>query len=272
MSELKSIEKQGKRVKEISKKIKEKSFSLEELNELSLLLNNMTEKVAVLKYFLAKNDFDSNTVELPDSNLIQKEEILEKEVIDSKLEIEEEEVKIPSFDISIEEQVEEEKKPEPKEETQPSFSFSLFGSEEETKVEEEVASEIIEEKIEEPQPEQKEEEPSSNLEEAIKSRQETESLNDNYFGVEDNSLANKLKNSPIQNLKSAIGINIKFAFISELFANDADEFNQAVDAIDQMTSADDARNLLNELSNKNHWDLESRSVTQFVEMVERRFM
>jgi hypothetical protein len=39
-----------------------------------------------------------------------------------------------------------------------------------------------------------------------------------------------------------------------------------------MSSADDARNLLSELSGKHNWDLESKPVTQFVEMVERRFM
>ena len=117
-----------------------------------------------------------------------------------------------------------------------------------------------------------EEELASNLEQAIKKRQTDTSLNDNYFGTEDNSLANKLKNTPITNLKSAIGINIKFTFINELFAGNAEDFTKTVHAIDMMSSADDARALLSELSTENDWDLESHVVTQFVEMVERRFM
>ena len=116
-----------------------------------------------------------------------------------------------------------------------------------------------------------EEQIASNLQEAIKNRKSS-TLNDAFLGQEDHSLGSKLKNTPITNLKSAIGINVKFTFINELFTGNADDFNQSVEAIDMMTSADDARTLLSELSDKNNWDLETHSVTQFVEMVERRFM
>ena len=65
MTDFKSIEKQGKRVKELAKKIKEKSISLEELDEFSSLLSELTDKVAVLKYFYAKNDFNISETETP---------------------------------------------------------------------------------------------------------------------------------------------------------------------------------------------------------------
>jgi len=271
MTDLKSIEKQGKRVKELAKKIKEKSISLEELNEFSSVLADLNDKVAVLKYFYAKNDFQIKTTDLP----VVDEAPIEESTPPIVEEIEAEKVIEP---------VEEVKEEAP--EAQPSFSFSLFGSEEpeaateEEKTESEPQQEEIIEKpkevlepknIVEEKVEKEEEQIASNLEEAIKNRQSS-TLNDSFLGQDDDSLGSKLKNTPITNLKSAIGINVKFTFINELFGGNANDFNQSVEAIDLMTSADDARSLLSELSEKNDWDLEAHSVTQFVEMVERRFM
>lgn len=265
MSDLKSFEKQGKKIKELAKRIAEKKISLEELNELSELLHEMNDKVAVLKYFLAKNDFDMKSVE------IQKEEILAQAPEPVNIIVEE-----------PKEEVVEEKEPE-KEET-PAFSFSLFEEEDETVLSEEQEDEAVlsdeqEQVLRQAQePEESDVKVSvsgdsgSSLNDSLKGHQESGSLNDNYFGSQDDSLANKLKNTPIQNLKSAIGINVKFTFINELFGGNADDFAKTVDAIDMMNSADDARGLLSELSSANNWDLESKPVSQFVEMVERRFM
>ncbi len=287
MSDSKSIDKQGKRVKELTKKIKEGKISLEELNELSTTLNELSDKVAVLKYMTAKNDF-----EVPDLDPIEA----------SVTEIEEEE---PVQNIIEEAPEVVEEVEAPKEESKPAFSFNLFDSpsdsdesdtaqetqleekNEDAKEEEEMVSEEesitidqltpAEESFDSAQEPTKnstpnESSPKSGLAAAMEEKKSAGSLNDNYFGVEDNSLANKLKNTPIANLKSAIGINVKFTFINELFGGNADEFNQSVDTIDGMNSADDARKMLGDLSGKHNWDLESKPVSQFVEMVERRFM
>lgn len=271
MSDSKSIDKQGKRVKELTKKIKEKTYTLEEVHELSELLYDMGEKVAVMKYLMAKNDFHPVEAE---------------EIESSSSAIEKESPETPEMPVNVIEEKEEE--PEIEEEAaedKPAFSFSLFDSEPDQN---EVSKEEVSEKIE-PEDEEIPEEPSnveesqqepekpisentSGLNAAIEERKGGGSLNDNYFGQEDNSLASKLKNTPIQNLKSAIGINVKFSFINDLFDGNADDFNQSVEAIDLMKNADEARELLGELSGKHNWDLESHTVSQFVEMVERRFM
>ena len=253
MADSKSIEKQGKRVKELAKKIQEKDYSLQDLHEFTELLNSMNEKVAVLKYLTAKNDF------------------LPTELKETKADIPNE-TKTQPVNVIVEKE-EPEVEPEITEETPPAFSFNLFDAEP-AKEEETAEPEPKEEVKEEPKAEEKKATPpsSSNLSAAIEERKASGSLNDNYFGQEDNSLANKLKNTPIQNLKSAIGINVKFAFINDLFSGNADDFNQSVEAIDLMNNADEARELLGELSGKNSWDLESETVSQFVEMVERRFM
>lgn len=310
MSDSKSIEKQGKRVKELAKRVKEGKINLQELNELSSTLQELSDKVAVLKYLMAKNDFSSADIDLNENiRLGNSTKTTEPETIEKNIQ------------NIVEEKEEVTEEAPKKEETPPAFSFNLFDapaeaenieresfdsaqgpSEQESHKEKIVVDtlkpelEIAEQPIVEVQEESSEalmkeddnitldqltpaQEPEvkapshdSSLQSAIQERQGNASLNDSYFGAQDNSLASKLKNTPIENLKSAIGINVKFTFINELFGGNSDEFNHVVDAIDSMGSADDARNLLGELSGKHSWDLESHSVSQFVEMVERRFM
>lgn len=291
MSDSNSIEKQGKRVKELAKKVKEGKISLQELNKLSSTLKELSDKVAILKYLMAKNDFDSVDIELKENLGLENPSEPAQNVIEPKEEVIEEKTK--------------------KEEEPPAFSFNLFDTpiddveqeslhstqepnEEESNIEDSVESEVVENKVVEEEESSAKEDSGDNitldqltptqesevkistsdstLQSVIEERQGNASLNDNYFGAQDNSLASKLKNSPIENLKSAIGINVKFTFINDLFGGNSEEFNGVVDTIDSMPSADDARNLLGELSGKHNWDLESHSVSQFVEMVERRFM
>ncbi len=98
------------------------------------------------------------------------------------------------------------------------------------------------------------------------------SLNDVFKNTKKNSLADKLKFSPIDNLKSHININQKFSFVSNLFNGDNDNYNQAIEKLNNFQSSDDARVFLNELSQKNNWDAEDGNVIAFVELVERKYM
>jgi len=108
---------------------------------------------------------------------------------------------------------------------------------------------------------------SSTLNESFSSN--TDSLNDAFKSKM--SLADKLTNSKIGDLKSAIDINKKFAFISDLFSGSNENYNEAVNALNSCGSADKAKELLNQLSNKNHWDVENQTVEKFVDLVERRY-
>ncbi len=98
------------------------------------------------------------------------------------------------------------------------------------------------------------------------------SLNDVFKSAQQNSLADKLKFSPIKDLKSHININQKFSFISKLFNGDNDSYNAAIEKLNSFEIGDDARNYLNTLSQQQNWDAEDENVVTFVELVERRYM
>ena len=99
--------------------------------------------------------------------------------------------------------------------------------------------------------------------------QNTSSLNDTFKSS--GSLADRLNNSKIDSLKTTIGINEKFAFISDLFAGSNENYNEAIARLDTCQSADDAKMILNELSIDNNWDLEHPTAMSFIDLVERRF-
>ena len=98
------------------------------------------------------------------------------------------------------------------------------------------------------------------------------SLNEVFKTTQKNSLADKLKYAPISDLKSHININQKFLFVSKLFNGDNEIYNQMIEKLNNQPSGDDARELLNELSVKNNWDVEDENVIDFVEIVERRYL
>lgn len=98
------------------------------------------------------------------------------------------------------------------------------------------------------------------------------SLNDVFKSATKNSLADKLKLSPIDNLKTHININQKFLFVSKLFNGDNDAFNRAIEKLNNFSSSDEARLYLNELSQQQNWNAEDENVITLVELVERRYL
>lgn len=89
---------------------------------------------------------------------------------------------------------------------------------------------------------------------------------------EDNSLARKLANIPISDLRSAIGLNEKYLYINELFAGDAVDFNASLDVLNKCKSYTDAEIFIAEnLFDKYNWNVENKYVAEFMELVERRF-
>ncbi len=102
--------------------------------------------------------------------------------------------------------------------------------------------------------------------------EDNHSLNDVFKSAQKNSLADKLKYSPIKDLKSHININEKFSFINKLFNGSNDNYNSAIEKLNSFKIGDDARYYLNELSQQYNWDAEDDNVVTFVELVERRYM
>lgn len=97
----------------------------------------------------------------------------------------------------------------------------------------------------------------------------TSSLNDSYKSS--GSLADRLTSSKISDLKSAIGINEKFSFITDLFSSSNEKYNEAINTLNNCNDSKEAKELINEISIDHNWDLDSKTVGSFIELIERRY-
>lgn len=93
------------------------------------------------------------------------------------------------------------------------------------------------------------------------------------FSDQPASLAQRLNKKPVANLKTAITINQKFKFISDLFNNDADAFAKAIDRINACASYIEADEFIhNGLTTRFEWEMKSPTVKEMMDLVERRFL
>ena len=155
------------------------------------------------------------------------------------------------------------------EEVSPMMSFDFTEPVETLEKNEEtstIQNQIIEESNETESINAEESEESNSLNETISKN--TTSLNDSF--KPSGSLADKLTNSKINDLKSAIGINEKFAFITDLFEGSNENYNAAINKLNNCENSHDAKQILNEISMANNWDLDNSTVGSFLELIERR--
>ena len=99
----------------------------------------------------------------------------------------------------------------------------------------------------------------------------TESLADKLASRKDNSLAAKLEQSKITDLRQAIGINEKFLFINDLFEGNLSYYNKAIDELNSFQSLNGARTYLIELSVAYSWPSESAAKEKIHLLIERKF-
>ena len=83
-------------------------------------------------------------------------------------------------------------------------------------------------------------------------------------------VSDQLKSS-VTDLKSAIGLNEKFQFISHLFNGDAKKYNTAIDKLNACPTAEVAMKYVQEISDSNNWESYAPSAKSFLEIIERRF-
>jgi hypothetical protein len=83
------------------------------------------------------------------------------------------------------------------------------------------------------------------------------------------NLLNTLSNKQVTSLRKSISIGNRFMFQRELFGNDADKMNQAIDFIDTCTNLHEAEKYISE---NFHWDAEKESVIEFMNLVNRKFV
>jgi hypothetical protein len=101
--------------------------------------------------------------------------------------------------------------------------------------------------------------------------QETESLNDK-LKIEKTELASILKDTPVRDLRKAIGINDRFVFINELFRGDENMYERSIKTINSFNALPEAEFWIQrELKTKIGWSDSSDTVRHFDHLVRRRF-
>jgi len=98
-----------------------------------------------------------------------------------------------------------------------------------------------------------------------------QSLNDK-LKEDRNEVMHSLKDTPIRDLRKAIGINDRFVFISELFRGDEVMYERSIKTINSFNIYPEAEYWMNrELKIKLGWDDTREIVTHFYHLVKRRF-
>jgi len=98
-----------------------------------------------------------------------------------------------------------------------------------------------------------------------------ESLNDR-LKKEQKEVAHILKDSPVKDLRKAIGVNDKFVFISELFRGDEAMYDRSIKTINTFHILPEAEYWMNrELKVKLGWNDTNETVQHFYQVVRRRF-
>ncbi|MBA2499065.1 MAG: hypothetical protein H0V30_05010 [Chitinophagaceae bacterium] len=85
-------------------------------------------------------------------------------------------------------------------------------------------------------------------------------------------LAETLKETPIRDLRKAVGVNDRFVFISELFRGDEAMYERSIKTINGFNIYAEAEYWINrELKTKIGWDDSRENVKHFYKLVKRRF-
>lgn len=87
----------------------------------------------------------------------------------------------------------------------------------------------------------------------------------------DNSLAAKLQQNPIGDLKSAIGINDKFLLVNELFGGSMEKYNKSIENLNDLKTYNGAMIYLNELKIELQWNSSNEAYRKLAELVKHKF-
>jgi hypothetical protein len=87
----------------------------------------------------------------------------------------------------------------------------------------------------------------------------------------DKSIADKLKNSHINDIKSSIGINEKFQFINELFEGNMNEYNTFIAKLNNLNNLEEANSFINEQKSIKKWKDNLDSLNKLTELLENRY-
>ena len=97
-----------------------------------------------------------------------------------------------------------------------------------------------------------------------------ETLGEKMMG-DDNTLAAKLQQAPVRDLKSVIGINDKFLFVNELFGGSMEKYNKSIDNLNDLKTLNGAMIYLNELKIELQWNSSNEAYQKLKELVSHKF-
>lgn len=87
----------------------------------------------------------------------------------------------------------------------------------------------------------------------------------------DNSIADKFRQSKVEDLSKAISLNDKFLFIKELFQNKGGDFSNAIQTLNKCETMEDAMDEIELLIKYYDWDTSSETYLSFCNLVKRKF-
>lgn len=88
---------------------------------------------------------------------------------------------------------------------------------------------------------------------------------------ESHSLADKLQQNSVRDLKSVIGINDKFLFVNELFGGSMEKYNKSIENLNDLKTLNGAMIYLNELKIELQWNSSNEAYHKLKDMVSRKF-
>lgn len=97
-----------------------------------------------------------------------------------------------------------------------------------------------------------------------------ETLGEKMMG-EDHSLAAKLQQNPLLDLKSGIGINDKFLFVNELFGGSMEKYNKSIENLNDLKTLNGALIYLNELKIELQWNSNNEAYQKLRDLVSHKF-
>lgn len=99
----------------------------------------------------------------------------------------------------------------------------------------------------------------------------SKTVSDKYSTTLDNSLAAKINQNRIEDIRTAIGINDKFLMINHLFNGELSAYNDAIEKLNGFTQFHDALQYIEELKENNLNEENESSFNKLLEIVKRKF-
>lgn len=113
------------------------------------------------------------------------------------------------------------------------------------------------------------EKPTVPLNEIFKEREAT--FNDKNLKESLGPIAEKSLETPIDNIKNAINLNKKIAFVNELFNKNVFEYAKSIDRLNQANDLNDALLIFSEIKHQNAWSNQNELVQELERIIKRRF-